>query len=114
MFDGAKMQHGIWYDPKQRSPASTLRGVAFVDEVLLSLGPRPTGNTEQIAGEAAMWAAALINPMPSLGIAPEIRHVVLAAAIQNASASEKIAIVADAIAESMCVMKANAGTGTGI
>ena len=91
-----------------------MRGAVLADEVLLSLGPRPTGKTEQIAADAAMWAAALINPMPSLGIAPEIRHVMLAAAVQNVSASDKIAIVADAITESLCVMKANAGTDSGM
>jgi hypothetical protein len=87
--------------------------VANADEVLLGLGPRPTGSAETAAADAAMWAAALINPTPSLGIAPEIRHVMLAAAVRDLPAGDKIAIVNDAIIESLGVMRANAGTDTG-
>ena len=90
-----------------------LAGV-LAEELLRSLGPRPTGQPEQIAADAAMWTAALVNPIPSLGIAPEIRHVMVAAAVQDISASDKIAIVADAILESLGIMRANASTDTGI
>ena len=67
-----------------------------------------------VAADVAMWTAALINPMPSLGIAPEIRHVMLAAAVHDTSAGDTIAIVADAISESLSIMQANASTDTGL
>ncbi len=91
-----------------------LSAVALAEEVLHSLGPRPTGQPEQVAADAAMWTAALLNPVPSLGIAPEIRHVVLAAAVQDIAVSDKIAIVADAMMESLSIMRANASTDIGI
>merc|ERR1712050_763447 len=40
------------------------------------LGPRPP---PQEPGSLAVWVAALINPLPSLGVAPEIRLAILAA-----------------------------------
>ena len=54
----------------------------FVDQlsgVLNELGPLPELPSEVQSGtipaeELGLWAAALINPLPALGVAPEIRQ----------------------------------------
>ena len=91
-------------------PALTESPRARADEVLLSLGPRPIGGSspELLAADAAMWAAAVLNPVPALGVAPEIRHVMLAAAVGGIPAMDRIAIVSDAIVESVELMRADA------
>eukprot|EP00929_Paragymnodinium_shiwhaense_P026931 TRINITY_DN15918_c0_g1_i1.p1 TRINITY_DN15918_c0_g1~~TRINITY_DN15918_c0_g1_i1.p1 ORF type:complete len:401 (-),score=93.72 TRINITY_DN15918_c0_g1_i1:89-1291(-) len=47
-----------------------------IDTVLQQLGPRPPNDQP---GALAMWVGALANPLPALGVAPEIRPALLAA-----------------------------------
>ncbi|CAJ1433812.1 unnamed protein product [Effrenium voratum] len=47
-----------------------------LSSILQELGPRPPCSQP---GKLALWAAALINPLPPLGLAPELRAEVLAA-----------------------------------
>lgn len=47
-----------------------------MESILRDLGPRPA--TTQV-GAFALWAAALLNPLPPLGLAPELRAQVLQA-----------------------------------
>ncbi|CAE7350469.1 LONRF1 [Symbiodinium natans] len=47
-----------------------------LDGILRQLGPRPPCTQP---GAMALWAAALLNPLPPLGVAPELRADVLAA-----------------------------------
>lgn len=57
-----------------------------MDEVLKDLGPRPSPEDPD---EFAFWVAALVNPLPALGVAFEIRPFVLKAE----SAEERLQIV---------------------
>mmetsp|Transcript_7210 Transcript_7210/g.17806 ORF Transcript_7210/g.17806 Transcript_7210/m.17806 type:complete len:155 (-) Transcript_7210:410-874(-) len=57
-----------------------------LDEVLSDLGPMPSPSNPE---ELALWIAALINPLPALGVAPEIRPAMLEAE----DASERLEIV---------------------
>jgi Lon protease-like protein len=59
---------------------------------MTSLGPMPTDRTER-----ALWAAAVINPLPALGVCLEIRPAVLAC---NNDA-ERLTLVGQAIQSSM-------------
>ncbi|CAK9017587.1 unnamed protein product [Durusdinium trenchii] len=45
-------------------------------KILQDLGPRPPASQP---GAVALWAAALLNPLPPLGLAPELRAEVLTA-----------------------------------
>lgn len=62
--------------------------------ILRDLGPMPAPNRP---GSFALWAAALLNPLPPLSVAPEIRVDVLAAE----SAHEALCIVKAAIENSV-------------
>lgn len=61
-----KGQPGLRVDP-----------AALLRKVLSDLGEQP-GPTESPT-EFALWGAALINPLPALGVSPEIRGAVLEA-----------------------------------
>lgn len=54
----------------------------------------------QWASELSWWAAAMVNPLPPLGVAPEIRPQALAAL----SAEERLAVVLCALEESCCFL----------
>ena len=56
-------------------------------ELLVSLGPLPPPGSP---AARAIWYAALINPLPALGVAPEIRPAVLAA---TGDARQQLSIV---------------------
>ena len=51
----------------QRSPR-------HLDDVMQDLGPMPS---PEHPSRLALWAAALVNPLPGLGVAPEIRPLIL-------------------------------------
>lgn len=70
------------------------RNSRHIDSILDDLGPMPP--TEK-PNDRAMWVAALINPLPSLGLAPEIRPMVLAAE----SSRTRLGVVSEALRESM-------------
>lgn len=65
-----------------------------VQAVLDDLGPMPP---PQAAGHMALWVAALINPLPALGVAYEIRPSVLAAP----TVAERLRFVREGIAGSI-------------
>lgn len=62
-----------------------------LDQVLEDLGPMPS--PLQRPGALSMWVGALINPLPSLGVAYEVRPALLKAC----SSEERIALATDAI-----------------
>ena len=66
------------------APGLRLDPARLLDAVQEELGPRPEKPTA-----LALWVAALINPLPSLGIAPEIR----AAVLQAPGAEQRLRIV---------------------
>ena len=74
-----------------------------MDQVKAVLGPRPTNDRP---GSLAMWVAAVINPLPPLGAAEEIRPRVLAAKYDL----ERLAIVASALETSIKIVKKKRGT----
>jgi hypothetical protein len=59
--------------------------------ILEDLGPMPS--PLQRPGALSMWVGALINPLPSLGVAYEVRPALLKAC----SSEERIALATDAI-----------------
>jgi len=65
---------------KERTPGQ-------IDQLLLELGPMPNS---KMPTECAMWVGALINPIPALGVALEIRPKLLIAS--SAEARTKIAL----------------------
>lgn len=64
------------------------------------LGPMPEPTAER-AAELSWWAAALVNPLPPLGVAPEIRPQALAAR----SAEARLALVLRALEESSAFLQ---------
>ena len=83
---GARAVRG---EPGLRVDASRL-----IDRVLDQLGPRPPTTAPTAL---ALWAAALVNPLPSLGVAPEMRGAVLDAADGQA----RVALVARGVRRSI-------------
>ena len=69
-----------------------------LDQVRSSLEPTPLPNRPN---ECALWVAALINPLPGLGVAPEIRL----AALEAETAMARIALVRDAVLSSCQYME---------
>mmetsp|Transcript_10173 Transcript_10173/g.11679 ORF Transcript_10173/g.11679 Transcript_10173/m.11679 type:complete len:399 (+) Transcript_10173:230-1426(+) len=62
------------------------------------LGPMPPYTAP---GDRAMWVAALINPLPALGVAPEIRPSML----QATNVLERVEIATEGIRSSLIYMK---------
>lgn len=83
---GARARHG---EPGLRLDPSRL-----IDRVLDQLGPRPPTTAPTAL---ALWTAALVNPLPSLGVAPEMRGAVLDAADGQA----RVALVARGVRRSI-------------
>lgn len=69
------------------------RRPGHLDNILEQLGPAPRPYQPD---DMAFWIAALINPLPGLGLAPEIRGMVLAAE----STAARITILSEALLES--------------
>jgi len=69
-----------------------------MDGLLKDLGPMPDAED---ACERAFWAAALINPLPALGVCAEIRPVVLEAA----DASARLKVVHSALVDSIARLR---------
>lgn len=65
-----------------------------MSEVMNDLGPMPAENR---VGERAMWVAAVVNPLPPLGVAREIRPTVLAAG----DCRERLSIALTALKDSI-------------
>lgn len=63
-----------WCEEVRRMKAERFEGQ--LTGVLADLGPMPT---PELADTLAFWVAALVNPLPALGVAFEIRPAVLAA-----------------------------------
>jgi len=61
-----------------------------ISGILEDLGPAPSPKD---AGELALWVAALVNPLPALGVAREIRPLALSAA----TISARLQVVLDGI-----------------
>ena len=80
----ARTRHG---EPGLRVNASRV-----LDSVLEDLGPRPLQPTA-----LALWVAAIINPLPALGVAPECR----AAVLEAPGAIERLAVVERALLRSL-------------
>jgi len=66
-----------------------------------SLGPRPP---PERPGDLALWTAALVNPLPALRVAPEIRGDVLAAEV----VSERLRIVRRGVEASVSYLQSSA------
>ena len=56
-------------------PGLRIDPAALIRNVLKDLGEQPTDDPTALA----LWGAALVNPLPALGVAPEIRGRVLEA-----------------------------------
>ena len=67
-------------------------------QLLADLGPMPEAEE---ADDRAFWAAALINPLPALGVAREVRPAVLRAT----EALERVELVHSALVDSIAKMK---------
>ena len=76
-----------------------------LDAVLSDLGPMPPASSP---GNRAVWVAALINPLPGLGVAWEIRPAMLAAM----SASERIEVAMAGIEASIQNLRANGASSS--
>ena len=72
-----------------------------IDELLFDLGPIPP---EEDPSDRAFWVAALINPLPGLGVAMEIRPLLLMAR----TAEERVGIALKGILESIKHMDGSA------
>ena len=69
-----------------------------LEEVLSLLGPCPPPSRP---GALALWLAALLNPIPPLGVAPELRPRVLL----SPSADERLAVVYAGLAKSLALLE---------
>lgn len=69
--------------------------------ILHDLGPLPPA---EHPGDRALWVAALVNPIPPLGIAPEIRPEVLAAA----EVQDRLLIVRSGVELSLTYLRSTA------
>lgn len=83
---GARVQHG--------APGLCLDPDVLFERLLEDLGPQPSPTSPTAL---ALWAAALVNPLPSLGVAPECRGAVLEAAC----AADRVSIVQRAVDRSI-------------
>ena len=72
--------------------------------VLHLLGPRPPPSKP---GALAFWLAALLNPLPPLGVAPELRPRVLL----SPSPDERLAVVYAGLAKSIALLEGKARGG---
>ena len=81
-----RTQHGM--------PGLRVDPSALLDNVLDQLGPKPS---RQSPTALALWGAALINPLPALGVSPECRGSVLEATC----ATDRLAIVQRAVDRSI-------------
>jgi len=81
-----------WQKCLQRAGAERFEGQ--LRSILDDLGPMPS---PEDAGELALWAAALVNPLPALGVAYEIRPSVLSAK----SVSTRLSAVLEGIRSSI-------------
>ena len=79
------------------------RHPSHMDEVRRLLEDMPPDDEP---GKLALWIAAAINPLPPLGVAPEIRPSVLSAADD----AERLTIIRDALDESLRVVAERRGT----
>ena len=75
------------------------RAPGQLQRILNDLGPMPEAD---LADERAFWTAALINPLPALGVASEVRPAVLCAD----AAGPRVEMVRAALAESIEKLKA--------
>lgn len=71
------------------------RTAGQVQAILEDLGPMP--NPDQRPGALAMWVGALINPLPSLGVAWEVRPALLRAM----SSEQRVELAIEAIEASI-------------
>lgn len=69
-----------------------------IKTLLADLGPMPDA---EYADDRALWVAALINPLPALGVAFEVRP----AALQATSAQERLEVVETGILDSIARLK---------
>ena len=76
-----------------------------LDAVIADLGPIPDAS---LPGTRAVWVGALINPLPGLGVAWEIRPAMLAAT----SAQERMEVAMAGIEASIENLRGTAGGGT--
>lgn len=77
-----------------------------IDQLLEQLGPMPSSNHPT---DRAFWVGALINPLPALGVAMELRPSLLAAT----SAQDRVEIVANGVEASIRYMKRKLQTSGG-
>lgn len=74
------------------------RSEGQMTRLLTDLGPMPDAED---ADERALWTSALINPLPALGVAPEVR----AAVLEATETMTKVELVHDALVESIKQIK---------
>ena len=80
-------------------PVKTRAPRVATQAVLSDLGPIPP---ESQPGERALWVAALINPLPGLGVAIECRPALLTAR----SSAERLRVVTRVIEQSIETLRA--------
>lgn len=71
-----------------------------IDTLLEQLGPMPSATDSPT--DCALWVGALINPLPALGVAPEIRPYLLTAS----SARDRVEIAIEGVEASIRYMQA--------
>ena len=69
-----------------------------MDDVLNDLGPMPSAESPD---DCAFWTAALINPVPALGVAREVR----AAMLEAEDGIERAQLVRSALVDSIEMLK---------
>jgi hypothetical protein len=75
------------------------RSEGQLQTVLEDLGAMPS--PDQRPGALAMWVGALINPLPSLGVAPEVRPALLRAM----SSEQRVELAVEAIQASIAHLR---------
>eukprot|EP00980_Cylindrotheca_fusiformis_P030281 scaffold24620_cov137-Cylindrotheca_fusiformis.AAC.3 len=83
-------------------------------QIINSIGPMP--ETRDLAGavDRALWVGALINPLPGMGVAPEIRHGILEhAAATDGNFVPLLLLVTHALRKSIEYLTPNAVIRTG-
>lgn len=94
----AAAQVGVWCDNVRIGGWERIRGQ--LDTILTDLGPMPPLHDYEALG---LWCAALLNPLPALGVAPEIRLDVLT----HTSSLDRLVTVLAAFQASNDYVKAN-------
>lgn len=81
-----------------------------LEDVMRDLGPMPGPGSPN---RRALWVAGLVNPLPALGVAMEVRPAVLLAGCGPDATDRRLRAIATALADSIQLLRMGVGSGAG-